>query len=398
MNYPYYVEKAIDMITAAGFEAFVVGGALRDMMLGRENHDFDLTTSALPLETADIFSEYKVIKTGLKHGTVTVIIDHNPIEITTYRIDGDYKDSRRPEGVTFTRCLEEDLARRDFTVNAMAYNSERGVVDLFGGESDLRAGLIRAVGEAERRFDEDALRIMRAFRFVSKLGFDIEEKTLAAVKKCRLGLKNISQERKTAELEGILLGNYAAKALMLMARTNVLEIIASGVEFGGLDFDGLSKLPQDFALRIAFCLTRTENYGNYISTLRLSNAVGMRARKLSEMCRKPLDVDTNPKLRRLMAEAGDDLEALLLLKNALGENVDGILSRAEKIRADRDCLFIKDLAIDGRDLAVIGARGREVGEILDKLLAFVLEEPLNNQRKFLLAEAEKLVGKAEKGE
>lgn len=390
MTYPYYVEKVINMINAAGHEAFVVGGAVRDMMLGRENHDFDLTTSALPEETAEIFADYHVIKTGLKHGTVTVVIDKIPLEITTYRIDGDYKDSRRPEGVTFTRCLEEDLARRDFTVNAMAYNAERGVVDLYGGAEDLKAGLIRAVGEPERRFTEDALRIMRAFRFVSKLGFDIEEKTLAAAEACRFGLENISQERKTAELEGILLGAFAQKAVLLMAKTKTLEIIAQGVKFAPSRLEKLGELPQDFTCRLAFCLAHTDNYDNYISTLRLSNSVASRTKKLIKLSVEKLSLDTAPSLRAFMATAGEELEYILEIKKALGEKVDGILPRTQKIRDDGDCLFVKDLAVDGRDLAVMGVKGKALGEILSKLLDFVLEEPERNQRKILLTEAERL--------
>ena len=216
MNYPEYVKKILSRIEEAGFEAFVVGGAVRDSLLGRPNHDYDITTSALPEETAEIFKDLHVIKTGIKHGTVTVVMSRNPVEITTYRVDGDYKDSRHPEDVRFTRNLEDDLSRRDFTVNAMAYNEERGVVDLFDGIGDLAKGLIRAVGEPQKRFEEDALRIMRAFRFASKLNFNIEGETLAAAKKCRFGLEKISAERKLVELEGILLGRGVKKALSLM--------------------------------------------------------------------------------------------------------------------------------------------------------------------------------------
>ena len=172
MNYPEYLKKIINRIELSGHEAFIVGGALRDAMLGREVNDYDVTTSALPFEIAEIFSDLHVIETGLKHGTVTVVADGHPVEITTYRVDGDYKDSRHPDGVRFTKRIEDDLARRDFTVNAMAYNDRRGLVDLFFGKSDLENKIIRAVGDPVRRFDEDALRIMRAFRFSSKLCFD----------------------------------------------------------------------------------------------------------------------------------------------------------------------------------------------------------------------------------
>ena len=176
MYLPDEVKTAISMLESRGFEAFAVGGCVRDSLLGKIPTDYDVTTSAFPEEMKEVFKNEKVIETGIKHGTLTVIIGTYPIEITTFRIDKDYSDHRRPDSVEFTRSLREDLARRDFTVNALAYNSKTGVVDLFGGISDLEKGIIRCVGEPDKRFDEDALRIMRALRFSSVLGFEIEEK------------------------------------------------------------------------------------------------------------------------------------------------------------------------------------------------------------------------------
>ena len=183
INIPSYVKVIMNRIDGAGYEAFAVGGSLRDILLGKEPHDWDVTTSALPEEAMALFPDMHVIPTGIKHGTVTVVSSGFPIEITTYRVDGDYTDSRRPDKVQFTRNIEDDLSRRDFTVNALAYNEKRGLVDLFDGKNDLENKILRAVGDPEKRFTEDALRIMRAFRFSAQLGFDIEESTLAAAKK-----------------------------------------------------------------------------------------------------------------------------------------------------------------------------------------------------------------------
>lgn len=389
IEYPEYVKKILNRIENAGFEAFVVGGAVRDALLGRAVNDHDVTTSALPEQTAEIFSDLHVIMTGLKHGTVTVVVDRHPVEITTYRIDGDYKDSRHPEDVVFARSIDADLARRDFTVNAMAYSEKRGLVDLFGGKDDLEAGLVRAVGEPERRFSEDALRIMRAFRFASKLGFKIEEKTLAAAERCRDGLRNISVERKTAELEGIFLGTGVKKALSLMKEAKIFEVIAPEIKLDSTRLDGVCALPCDFACRMAFCLVGEENADAYISSLRLPNAVSAKIRRLVRLAEAPLDAHTDPMLRRLMARAGAELSCLLEIKKALGENTAGIEERAQEIEARGDCLDVKSLAVDGRDLAAMGIRGKDVGDMLDFLLDTVLDSPELNQSRTLLALAER---------
>ena len=374
----------LDRMESAGYEAFVVGGAVHDTILGRTVNDYDITTSAMPEETAHVFSDLHVIMTGLKHGTVTVVADKKPIEITTYRVDGDYTDSRHPDGVRFTRSIDEDLARRDFTVNAMAHSEKRGLVDLFGGVGDLEASLIRAVGDPQKRFTEDALRIMRAFRFASKLGFEIEENTLRAACECRLGLANISTERKTTELEGIMLGAGVKKALCLMNEAHVFEVIAPDLKLDISRFERVSELPCDFACRMAFCLIGQENADKYISSLRLSNAMSGRIRKLVSLAEKPIDADTDPKLRRLMAQAGDELAFLLEIRKAFGDNTDEIASRAEKISARGDCIDLKSLAVNGKDLAEAGISGTAVGTTLKALLEAVLDDPTLNAKEKLM--------------
>ena len=384
MNYPEYVRRILGEIDQAGYEAFVVGGSVRDFLLEKPSHDYDITTSALPEETAQLFKEYNVIKTGIKHGTVTVVVCRHPVEITTYRVDGDYRDSRHPSKVNFTRCLEEDLARRDFTVNAMAYNDKRGLVDLFDGVGDLKKKLIRAVGDPEKRFEEDALRIMRAFRFCSKLNFDIEEETLAAAESCRQGLLNISVERKTAELEGILLGAGAKKALALMHSARIFEVIAPSLSLDISRFSVISLLPKDFACRMAFCLVGQDTYEEYLSALRLSNAVLSKAKKLIRLSETRFDLPSDRELRRFMSKCGDDFEDVLMIRSALGENINGIKERANKIKKQGDCLYLSQLKADGRVLAELGIRGKEVGDTLSYLLEMVLDNPTLNEQKALI--------------
>lgn len=216
IHIPPFAAAVIGKLCADGYEAYAVGGCVRDTMLGRAPNDWDVTTSALPETTLSLFScadGFKAVPTGIAHGTVTVISGGEPVEVTTFRVDGKYSDHRRPDSVGFTGRLEEDLARRDFTINAMAYSPERGLIDPYGGERDLGDRIIRCVGEPERRFDEDALRILRALRFASTLGFEIDARTAEADVGLRALILDISRERVSAELEKLLLGQDAEKIL-----------------------------------------------------------------------------------------------------------------------------------------------------------------------------------------
>ena len=223
MELPKEVKNAIGRLEAAGYEAFAVGGCVRDSLLGNEPGDYDLTTAAKPEETKRVFQGEKIVETGIKHGTVTVILGETPLEITTFRVESEYRDNRRPERVEFTKSIEEDLARRDFTMNALAYSESRGIVDPFGGEADIKAGIIRAVGDPEKRFREDALRIMRALRFASALGFEIEPETEKALLENRALLLNVSAERLSEELLKLLCGQNVRR--VLMKYTDVLGVI-----------------------------------------------------------------------------------------------------------------------------------------------------------------------------
>ena len=213
MTLPSQVHTALDRLEAAGWEAFVVGGAVRDALRGCAAGDWDITTNAEPEQVERVFSGERLIETGLRHGTVTVLLDGLPLEITTYRVDGGYSDHRRPDSVTFTRSLRDDLLRRDFTMNALAYNPQTGLVDICGGAEDLARGVVRCVGEPERRFREDGLRILRALRFASVLGFTIEPETAAAIHRCAELLRYLAAERVLSELTKLLCGQNAGAVL-----------------------------------------------------------------------------------------------------------------------------------------------------------------------------------------
>ncbi len=396
-KYPRAVGEIVERLENAGFAAYIVGGALRDALLGREAHDFDVTTSALPQEMEKVFEGFHVIATGLKHGTLTVIVDHFPVEVTTFRIDGEYRDSRHPEGVTFTDRIEDDLARRDFTVNAMAYSERRGAVDVFGGREDLKARLIRAVGDACARFDEDALRILRAYRFMSKLDFVIEDKTLAATVTCREGLSRISAERITTELGGIFEGMAASKSLALMLKNGIFSPFAPDFSVTAEAIGSIDSLPAIFEVRLAYFLRGCGDDGEaLLSRLRLSGASLSRIRGLLRLRGFDMNGVNEEKVRRLMAAAGkyaDDLDGLVMAGDFFRideQDRSKVVQLLGECRARRDCLSLSDLDIDGRALMAEGIRGREIGKTLAALLECVMVDPTLNRKESLLVIAREL--------
>ena len=260
IHIPPFAAAVIGKLCADGYEAYAVGGCVRDTMLGRAPNDWDVTTSALPETTLSLFScadGFKAVPTGIAHGTVTVISGGEPVEVTTFRVDGKYSDHRRPDSVGFTGRLEEDLARRDFTINAMAYSPERGLIDPYGGERDLGDRIIRCVGEPERRFDEDALRILRALRFASTLGFEIDDQTAEAAVRLRALILDISRERVSAELEKLLSGVDVVNILLGYEPVFLTTIPELADEDFRLAAECAGKLSVygDFALSLAglFC-------------------------------------------------------------------------------------------------------------------------------------------------
>ncbi len=424
MTLPDPVRVALSMLEAAGHEAYVVGGAVRDAMLGREVHDYDITTSASPGEIREVFSDFHTILTGEKHGTVTVISDGMPLEITTYRVDGDYTDGRRPDSVEFTKNIREDLARRDFTVNAMAYSPSRGFCDPFDGAGDLEKKLIRAVGDPVRRFTEDSLRILRAFRFAARLDFSIDEKTLSAAKSERKRLPAVSAERVGSEILGLLSAQKVSGALILMHSSHVLAQIMPGAYFESLALKGFAavdfipdKYPSGLYLkkereeqeRLGFISARA-----HLAALRLGILLRDSERDNAVAIPKLLKMSTELSGITLAAlgslpKRGDEASVrtfasgingktvpkfayiTLLAAGARGERLtsgDRAFDAANRlwISSERgDPLSVSELAVTGRDLIDRGVPpGEKVGHVLSELLASVLANPEFNTRENLM--------------
>lgn len=431
---PEKVNLILRTLQAGGYEAYAVGGCIRDALLGREPHDWDVCTSALPEETMACFSGYPIHTVGIQHGTVLVMIDQEGFEITTYRSDGDYSDHRHPDGVTFVRSLREDLARRDFTINAMAYEPSVGLQDFFGGEADLKNGLIRCVGDPEQRFEEDGLRILRALRFSARFGFPIEGKTGTAIRKKAQLLEYIAAERIFSELKGFFSGKFAAP--LLLEYRDVFGVIApelipmfdhpqynyhhiydvwghtcKAVE--GVSGDwllGLTMLFHDSGKPDHFTID-SEGIGHFKGHPICSTAIAETVLKRLHCDHKTLEtvlpliqwhdrirVFDRRNTRRMLSELGEERSRLLfrvMEADVRAQNpalLDGKLKALangkqilETLIAENACVSIKDLAVKGSDLKEIGIpAGPQMGQCLHELLEDVLEERLPNQREILL--------------
>ena len=390
---PYEVEWVIGKIREAGYEAFAVGGCVRDTLLGRTPEDWDVTTSARPEAVKAIFE--RTVDTGLQHGTVTVLKNRKGYEVTTYRIDGEYHDGRHPDSVEFTPNLLEDLKRRDFTINAMAYSHETGIVDEFGGMEDLKAGIVRCVGRPEDRFTEDALRLLRALRFSAQLGFEIEESTYAAIKTIAPNLAKVSKERVQAELTKLLLSAHPER-ILLLKETGLSAQIVPGFDavFAPALFSKLSRLPAEKSLRWAgFLLCQsTKQAEAVLKGLKMDNETIGNVSRMIEGAKETLPLE-KPAVRRAMSRYTPyQLEGALKLKELMGSpDAEEIRRLREEIIRDGDCVSLKDLAVKGRDLLEAGVeRGPMVGEILNHLFDLVLLHPEKNDRELLLKEVRRL--------
>lgn len=395
---PQDVEWVIGKIREHGFEAFAVGGCVRDTLLDREPGDWDITTSARPEEIKGIFG--KTVDTGLQHGTVTVIKNRSGYEVTTYRIDGEYHDGRHPESVEFTSNLKEDLKRRDFTINAMAYSHETGIVDEFGGMDDLKNKVIRCVGLAHDRFTEDALRILRAIRFAAQLGFEIEEETYRAISDIAPNLKMVSKERIQVEMTKLLLSDHPEKVLMVEA-TGISPYVTADFPavFGRLGIAKLKTLPKEKSVRWAGFLRHMNpaKVRAILKGLKLDNETIDNARMMVEAAQTPL-VPEKPQIRRFLSRMSRyQFEGCLLLKELDGrEQVAEIRRLWQEIEEAGDCISLKNLAVNGGDLMRAGMKqGKEFGEILAWLLELVLEEPALNEKEVLMEKVKERVGSVE---
>lgn len=438
---PGKVNKIIGVLQEAGFEAYAVGGCIRDSLLGRTPNDWDITTSAKPMEVKALFSH--TIDTGIQHGTVTILLDREGFEVTTYRIDGEYEDGRHPKEVSFTGSLEEDLKRRDFTINALAYNETAGLIDIFEGQKDLKDGIIRCVGNAEERFTEDALRMLRAIRFSAQLGYRIEENTLAAIHKLAGNLEKISAERIQTELLKLMVSPHP-DYLRTAYECGVTKVFFPEFDLametpqnhphhcynvGEHILHSLIEVPADKVLRLTMllhdiakpqCLTVDEKgithfHGHEEMGAEMSRVILRRLR---------MDNDTTDKVcrlvrfhdygngvapdrrivRRAVNKIGEDLfDDFILVKKAdlLAQSMylreEKLSNLAEwdacyrEIREAEECVSLRTLAVNGRDLIAAGLQpGRELGDILKQLLDEVLETPEKNEKDYLVSRAKEL--------
>lgn len=437
---PNQVKKIINHLENCGYEAYIVGGCVRDSILGYKPKDWDICTSALPEQTIECFKGYRIIETGLKHGTVTVIIEDMPLEVTTYRMDGIYSDNRRPDNVRFIRNLKEDLSRRDFTINAMAYNPKAGLVDYFEGKRDIINKQIKCVGNANDRFNEDALRIMRALRFASVLDFEIECETSNAIYKNRELLNNIAVERTAVELNKLLVGTNMGR--IMLNYTSVIEVFIPEINCCiGFNQNNSHHLldvwrhilcstehsKKDLIIRLTMlfhdiskplCYTEdAEHIGHFYGHAQQSSDMAtniLRRLKYDNEAIETVkilvlyhDVDLQPRrkhIKRMMFKIGEDNLRMLLevkradikaqnqkYKNRL-EVIDEIEAIVDEIIATQQCFTLRDLAINGRDLMNIGVpQGIMVGKMLNNLMDLVLDELISNDRDVLIDKVKLLI-------
>ena len=385
---PQYVLTVMDTLQAAGHKGYLVGGSLRDLLCGVTPHDYDLTTDATPEEMLEIFAEFRVIPTGLKHGTLTVMSEGQPIEVTTHRIDGDYVDARHPQSVSFTRSLAGDLSRRDFTVNAMAWNPQTGLVDLFGGQEDLQNGVLRAVGDAKQRFSEDALRILRAFRFSAQLCFKIDPDTLQGAADASAGLAKISVERIFAELCRLLASPDAEKGLAALIGTGCWKYVFFDTVMG-VNAPNFANLPPDAALRLAAMLPHLEKEQALTLCRRwhAPNAFGEALAAYLCAAREPLPA-TLYEARCFVARYWHHWQGALELRAARGEDVLTAAELCRKVSRDGSTVEIRRLAVNGRELQVeLGVCPERTGVLLQRLQDLVWRESEPNKKAALLAAA-----------
>ena len=426
---PEDVKKIINRLQEAGFEAYAVGGCVRDSLLGKVPNDWDITTSATPLEVKGLFS--RTFDTGIKHGTITVLLHHVGYEVTTYRIDGEYEDGRHPKEVTFTRSLAEDLLRRDFTINAMAYNEKDGLQDLFGGQQDLSNRIIRCVGNATDRFTEDALRMLRAVRFSAQLGFEIEKDTLAAMKALAGNLQMVSAERIQTELVKMLTSAHPEQIrvayecgltkvflpefdeMMLCEQNNPNHCYSVGEH----TIHSIMEIVPEKELRLTMLLhdiakprlktTDKEGIDHFHGHPKLSAEMADEILKRLKFDNHTIDVVSRlcachdmriepqrKSMRFALNKIGDDIFPAFFEVQRADVLAQSDYKREEKLAwiaqnmADyqeildaKECFSLRDLAVSGKDLIDAGIKpGKEIGEILNLMLEVVLEEPENNEK------------------
>ncbi len=412
ISLPDDVKLIISELKNAGFEGYAVGGCVRDSLLGRKPGDWDITTSALPQDIKSIFR--RTVDTGIEHGTVTVLIHDNSYEVTTYRIDGEYKDGRHPVSVRFTEQIGEDLRRRDFTINAMAYNDEDGLIDLFEGREDLKRGIIRCVGDADARFDEDALRILRAVRFAAQLDFDIDAATRDAISTHAPNLRAVSKERILVEISKLICSAHIERTADIF-QLGIIPYIAK--HFREINIAQLAELKRDaFAandsalnlnaatgldrryIRFAMLTEGMEpsHLDELLRDLKADNATRRNAVKLSEHILKTIPAES-VEIKRIMSGMEPELFAELLMikyvsrntalykKLCSDEDIFSIMEICRRIDEQDEPVYLKELAVSGDDIRAAGmAEGPEIGALLHRMLEAVWDDPSHNTREWLM--------------
>ncbi len=398
----------------------MVGGCVRDNILNLIPNDYDITTNAKPKEIINIFKNYKIIDTGIKHGTVSIILNNNIYEITTYRIEGEYENNRRPKTVEFTSSIEEDLRRRDFTINAMAYNKQFGIIDKFNGLEDLQNRIIKTVGNPDERFKEDGLRMIRAIRFSSKLGFNIDENTLNGIYKNSYIIKNISTERINDEFTKILLSDNPQN-IILLYKTNIFKYLGIHCNLNRDYYKELEKyinilsycdnnlldklIILDYLIsnEILKCIDKCEKYKYYcenikkvniINNLKYSNKVINYCNDIMEYMIKDIDKIDKIVIKKYLNNIGyeklNKVFKLKLIYNVFFNNKDNVeffkqcINQLDEIENSKECYEIKSLDIDGKILKDLGYKGKEIGEKLSFLLDQVIKDPLLNKKDILI--------------
>ena len=375
---PKEIQFIIDTLVKNGFEAYLVGGCVRDMLMGIPPHDYDITTSAPPEIILTIFE--KTIPTGIKHGTVTVINGGIAAEVTTYRADGEYADHRRPESVTFVKSLKEDLARRDFTVNAIAYNEKEGIKDFFGGIEDINKKILRAVGDPEKRFCEDALRILRLFRFASVLGFTPEKETLKAALKCAPLLESISAERISSELRKAVNGK---NPMSLKPLTDI-----GGLQFIGIknpDYLKIIPLQSEELALFSFLYSATDDLMSALNFLKPSNKEKRLYENILTLLSLPFPQSKEEIKEMLFKTNPISVEKYLYFKSSyFGRDTENAQSMLCEILENGEPYRISDLKIGGKNLINMGISGEKIGETLEYLRKSVVYNPEQNKKSVLL--------------
>lgn len=395
MNIPQDVIYIMEKFEEKGFEAFVVGGCVRDYILLNSAKDWDITTNALPEEVKEIFGH--TVDTGIKHGTITVILNKKGYEVTTYRIDGKYIDNRHPEEVTFTLEISDDLSRRDFTMNAIAYNKSNGFIDPFNGQNDIKFKIIKGVGNPDKRFKEDALRMMRAVRFSAQLGFKIEENTMKAIKSNASLIKNISVERIREEFLKLIKSEYIEN-LDLLANTGLINYFLPEINQIFTNYKKNITILKllDVKLRLPFLLSQLDEKQGVIilQRLKFSNKAINEVRLILRYFNYEFK-DEKLATRMIMSKIEPEiLKKIVLIKFIIArvenrlvdcKKFDNIYDEIDEIIAKKQCYTLKDLAIKGEDLINIGVKnGKDIGIFLKKCLDYVIENPNENKEEILL--------------